>query len=96
MKFPIKRIYWIYGSDYQTRGGHRHNKTIQGLIALSGTIKILIENGGEKSTYILDDASKCLIVEPEDWHQMEFSENSILLVVASMLFDKNDYVYSKI
>ena len=95
LKFPIERIFWIYDSDFQTRGGHRHIKTKQGLISIAGTIKISIENKEGCADYILNDRSKCLIIEPEDWHEMEFSKNSVLLVVASTVFDKNDYLYSK-
>ena len=96
LKFPIERIFWIYDSDYKTRGGHRHKKNKQGLISIAGTVKISIENKEGSYSYILNDPSKCLILEPDDWHEMEFSKNSILLVLASMIFDANDYIYSKL
>ena len=44
--------------------------------------------------YKIDSPSKCLILNPEDFHWMSnFSENSILLVLASEEFDKEDYIY---
>ena len=35
----------------------------------------------KETPYILDDPSKCIIVEPEDWHTMFFKNNAVLLVL---------------
>ena len=38
--------------------------------------------------------SKCLILKPEDWHQMkEFTEDTILMVFASENYDAEDYIF---
>ena len=92
LPFEVRRIYWIYGADKQSRGGHRHKITKQALVAVSGTIDLKINNGSKETLYILDNPSKCLIVEPEDWHTMFFRNNAVLLVLASHAYDKKDYV----
>ena len=92
LPFKINRIYWIYGADEQTRGGHRHKITRQALVAVSGTIDLKINDGNKETLYILDNPSKCLIVEPEDWHTMFFTNNAVLLVLASHPYDKKDYL----
>jgi dTDP-4-dehydrorhamnose 3,5-epimerase-like enzyme len=92
LPFQIKRVYWIYGADEQIRGGHRHKLTKQALVALAGTVDLKIKNGKKEIIHILDNPSKCIIVEPEDWHTMFFRKNSVLLVFASHEYDKNDYV----
>ena len=89
---PRIRIYWIYSADEQTRGGHRHKITKQALVAVAGTVDLKINDGKEETLYILDDPSKCIIVEPEDWHTMFFRNNAVLLVLASHAYDKKDYV----
>ena len=94
LPFQIKRTYWIYRSDKKTRGGHRHRITQQALVAISGTVNIKINNGIQKISYILDDPSKCIIIEPEDWHTMYFKNNAVLLVFASHKYDKSDYIDS--
>ena len=91
--FSIKRIFWIYGADGQKRGGHRHKVTRQALIAIQGKVKVNIQKKDSQKKFFLSEPSKCLIIEPEDWHTMEFSENGILLVVASHFFNKDDYIY---
>ena len=94
LPFEIKRIYWIYEADEQIRGGHRHKITKQALVAVSGTVDLKINDGNKETLYTLDHPSKCLIVEPEDWHTMYFKNNAVLMVFASHKYDKSDYVDS--
>lgn len=93
--FEIKRIYYIYGVDNSDRGGHRHKITRQVLICLSGSCEILNNNGKQKETFVLDNPRLALIVEPEDWHILtKFSADAMLLVLASELYDEQDYIYT--
>jgi hypothetical protein len=92
--FDIKRIFYIYGVDDSKRGGHRHHKTIQAAICIKGTCTIYNNNGKEENTFVLDKPNKCLIIKPEDWHTMyDFSEDAILMVLASEYFDAADYIF---
>ena len=92
--FDIKRIFYIYGVDDSVRGGHRHHKTVQAAICLTGSCKIVNDNGLEQQEFILDSADQCLVLNPEDWHQMlEFTPDAILMVLASEYFDEADYIY---
>jgi len=94
--FEIKRIFYIYGVDKSIRGGHRHKKTIQAAICLKGSCEIYVNNGEEDSNYILDFPSKCLILKPKDWHTMQnFTNDAILMVLASEFYDFEDYIYEK-
>lgn len=91
--FEIKRIFYIHGAEGYSRGGHRHHKTIQALVCVSGTCVISNDNGQEKNDYVLDSNEKCLLLYPEDWHTMHsFSSDAVLLVLASTIYDPNDYI----
>ena len=92
LPFEIKRFYYVY--DVRSRrGGHRHHKTTQALVALGGSCEVYVDNGITQNTFLLDQADKCLILEPEDWHTMDnFTEGTTLLVFASEYYDVNDYV----
>ena len=92
LPFKIERIFWIHGRDGEIRGGHRHIKTRQVLVALNGEIEVYLKNKNKEETYNLNQSSKCLLIEPEQWHTMKFRENGILLVLASHKYDKNDYI----
>lgn len=92
LPFPVVRTYWIYGADWLTRGGHRHHINRQGLIAMSGTVDIYMNDGISSETIRLDNPGRCLLVEPKDWHTMTFGPKSVLLVVASHPYDRADYI----
>ena len=92
--FDIKRIFYIYGVDNSTRGGHRHHKTIQAAICIKGSCTIYNHDGQHEQEFILNDPGKCLILEPKDWHKMyNFTPDAILMILASECFDANDYIY---
>ena len=95
LPFDIRRVYFIYKVG-RLRGGHRHKKTIQALICLEGKCTINIQNLSEEKTITLDKPDECLILDPSDWHTMDnFSRGSILLVLASELYDEDDYIYER-
>lgn len=92
--FDIKRIFYIYGVDDSIRGGHRHYNTVQAAICIKGICTVRNYNGTKKNIYLLDAPHKCLIIKPEDWHEMyAFSPDAILMVLASTKFDKTDYIF---
>lgn len=92
LPFEIKRFYCIYDVT-QKRGGHRHKKTIQALICLGGSCEVYVNDGLKKETFLLDNPSKCLLLEPKDWHTMDnFTKGSTLLVFASEFYERDDYI----
>jgi dTDP-4-dehydrorhamnose 3,5-epimerase-like enzyme len=96
LPFEIKRVFYIYGVDNSTRGNHRHHKTIQAAVCISGSCRIIIQSGPNlgKEFVELDSPSKCLIINPEDHHWMDnFTENCILLVFASEHYAPSDYIF---
>lgn len=96
LPFDIKRVFYIYDVDSSIRGGHRHKETIQALICIKGSCDILCQNELEEEVIRLNNPSKCLILQPDIWHQMyHFSKGAVLLVLASKEYDKNDYITEK-
>ena len=92
LPFDVKRIFYIYNATAK-RGGHRHKKTSQALICVSGHCEIYNHDGKREETFLLDFPNKCLILEPQDWHTMDkFSADAVLLVMASTHYDVNDYI----
>ena len=95
LPFQIKRVFYIYGVDDSIRGGHRHHKTVQAAICIKGRCRIFNNDGHNERVYYLNSPSKCLILEPKDWHKMyDFSKNAILMVLASENFDGKDYIFN--
>jgi len=92
--FDIKRIFYIYNVDNSKRGFHKHKKTRQVAISISGSCDIItIKPSQEPIITRLDSPEIGLLIEPDDYHWMEnFSVDSVLLVIASEVYDENDYI----
>jgi len=92
--FPIKRVYYMYDTKSNvTRGKHAHKSLEQILICVCGSVKITIDNGYEKEVVLLDNPAEGLYIGKNMWHDMfDFSADATLLVLASDLYDENDYI----
>lgn len=92
--FDIKRIYYITNVPQNTaRGFHAHRKLHQVLICVSGSVKIKVKNPKEEAEFILDNSSVGLYIGPYVWREMyDFSEDAVLLVLASDYYNENDYI----
>ncbi|ABR34752.1 MULTISPECIES: sugar 3,4-ketoisomerase [Clostridium] len=92
--FDIKRIYYITNVPQGvSRGFHAHRRLHQVLICINGSVKIKLKNPKEESEVILNDSSDGLYIGPYVWREMyDFSEDAILLVLASDYYNENDYI----
>lgn len=92
--FAVQRIYYIYAVPGQVRRGfHSHKQLHQILICVSGSVKILVKTPREENIVTLDDPSEGLYIGPMVWREMyDFSDDAVLLVLASDHYDEDDYI----
>ena len=92
--FEIKRVYTISGMEPGARRGyHSHRDLEQVLIALGGSVKILVKTPFEEEVVTLDKPWKGLYLGPMIWREMfDFDEHASLLVLASRYYDESDYL----
>ncbi|MBS9784588.1 MAG: FdtA/QdtA family cupin domain-containing protein [Oceanivirga sp.] len=92
--FEIKRVYYIYGTKLNVaRGFHAHKNLQQVAIAVSGSCKMLLDDGVNKEWVTLDSPNKGILINSMVWHEMHnFSEDCVLLVLASEHYDESDYI----
>jgi dTDP-4-dehydrorhamnose 3,5-epimerase len=92
--FAIKRVYYIYDTLSDVgRGFHAHRRLEQMAICVSGSCNIVIDDGATRQQVRLDSASKALIIRNMIWREMhEFSDDCVLLVLASEYYDESDYI----
>lgn len=93
--FEIKRTYWIYDvPGGAVRGGHAYRNNEEFIVALSGSFDVILDNGLLRTTYSLNRSYYGLYVPKGVWRQMvNFSTNSLALIMASIPFDPSDYIY---
>lgn len=92
--FDIKRIYYITETPAgEKRGMHAHKKLLQFLFCPYGTIELLLDDGQEKTSILLDDPSKGVVLYPCVWRDMVWKQdNSVLCVAVSDYYKEDDYI----
>lgn len=91
--FDIKRIYYLYDvPGGNSRGGHAHKDLHQIMVALSGSFTVTLDDGLEKKSFHLYQPYQGLLIPPGLWRDLDtFSSGSICMVLASELYDEQDY-----
>ena len=94
VSFDIKRVYYIFGTKQGVaRGFHAHKALKQVAVCVAGSCRMLLDDGLHKEEVLLDSARKGLLIEGLVWREMhDFSEDCVLLVLASELYDESDYI----
>lgn len=92
--FRIKRVYYMYDTGIGVRRGYHAHKSLQQiLIPVHGSCKIHLDNGTETKEVLLNVPYEGLYIENNIWREMyDFSQDAVVLVLASELYDEKDYI----
>ena len=91
--FDIKRVYYLYMVPEVARGAHAHKELQQLLIATSGSVEVIMDDGKEKKSFMMDRPWKGLLIPAGLWRDLEnFSGGAVLLCLASEKYDSEDYI----
>lgn len=94
LPFDVKRVFYSYDiPGGESRGAHAHKECHQLLVAASGAFEVLLDDGLNKRTVLLNRPYYGLHVPPGIWAaEQGFSSGSICLVLASHGYDAGDYI----
>ena len=92
--FNVNRIYYLYDvPGGESRGGHAHKELQQVIIAASGSFDLIIDDGKNKKKFSLNRPNIGVLMPKGLWRELDnFSSGSICLVLASDIYDENDYI----
>ncbi len=92
--FEIKRVYYLYDvPGGGVRGGHAHKALHQFIIAASGSFDVILKNGKDVARHHLNRSYYGLYIPPYVWRELDnFSSGSVCLVLASEVYDEQDYI----
>ena len=96
LPFEPKRFFLVYevpGKD--VRGEHAHRKLHQFLVCIKGSCSVVVDDGQNRCEVALDRPTLGLHVPPMVWAtQYKFSSDAVLLVLASDIYEAEDYIRS--
>ena len=92
--FPVKRFFVVHDvPSVESRGAHAHKRCHQFLVALGGSVKVLLSNGKQTDEIHLSSPKFGLYIPPMVWGiQFDYEPSTSLLVLASDFYDENDYI----
>lgn len=92
--FEIRRVFYTYDiPGGEARGAHAHKECHQFLVAASGAFEVLLDDGVNKRTVLLNRPFYGLHIPPGIWAaEQGFSSGAICLVLASHAYNELDYV----
>lgn len=91
--FP-KRYFLVFNvKSREIRGEHAHRCCEQFLICISGSCRVVADDGASREQFALDSPTKGLYLPPMTWAtQYKYSSDGMLLVFASDYYDPADYI----
>jgi hypothetical protein len=95
MPFAAERFFYVANvPEGEPRGIHAHKECHQFLVCVSGSVKAMVDNGVTREVHTLLAGGQGLHMPPLIWGcQFDYSENAILLVLASHPYDADDYIH---
>lgn len=92
--FEIKRVYYIWDTAKEVvRGRHAHRKLEQIIVCMRGSCDFILDDGHNRETVHLDNPAQGLYVKNNIWREFtNFSEDCVIMVLASKHYDEADYI----
>ena len=91
--FDIARVYYLYDvPGGKSRGGHAHRDLEQVVIAASGSLEVVVDDGRHNERFFLNRSYYGLYIPRLVWRELDdFSSGSVCLVLASRPYEEDDY-----
>jgi acetyltransferase-like isoleucine patch superfamily enzyme/dTDP-4-dehydrorhamnose 3,5-epimerase-like enzyme len=92
--FVPKRCFWVFDvPNQEVRGEHAHISLHQYLICVKGSVSVVVDDASRRREVLLDQPNLALHIPPHVWGiQYKYSQDAVLLVLASDAYDASDYI----
>lgn len=94
LPFEPRRYFIIYDvPSKDVRGEHAHHTLHQFLVCIQGSCTVMVDDGHNRAEYLLDRPNLGLHIPPRVWaSQYHYSQQAVLLVLASDIYKAEDYI----
>lgn len=95
LPFQVRRVFWLHhiqkGKD---RGAHALLDSSEIMVAVHGSFIVDLDDTVYKTSVLLDDPSKGLIIRPGVWFRTHsYKEDGVSLILAEEEYARNKYIY---
>ncbi|WP_296657685.1 WxcM-like domain-containing protein [Paraburkholderia sp.] len=92
--FKPARYFFVHGvPTAEIRGEHAHLRCHQFLVAASGSVRVVADDGSRRQEFLLNKNNIGIYLPPMIWGiQYDYSPDAVLLVFASDYYDADDYI----
>ncbi|QKU57128.1 isomerase [Vibrio cholerae] len=92
--FIPKRSFFVHSVETdKVRGEHAHKECHQLLVAISGSLSVVVDNGYDRDEVLLNSPAVGLLIPNGIWGiQYKFSKDAVLMVYASESYNDEDYI----
>lgn len=94
--FIPRRCFWVFDvPSRKVRGEHAHKTLHQYLICIKGSVSVVLDDSKDRREVLLNQPNLAIHIPPGVWGvQYKYSEDAVLLVLASDVYDSEDYLRS--
>jgi len=94
LPFKMQRVYYLFNIPAGAyRGGHAHKEQLEFLIAISGSFEVILDDGKQKKSILLNRPDRGLLIPTGVWRELQdFSQGSVCVVLNSHQFNEEDYI----
>lgn len=90
--FNVKRVFSVEGDESSIRGEHAHSECEQFLICSQGKLKVHLDDGNKKKSYLLSKGNG-IYLPIGIWGVQEYLiDGSALLVMCSHEYNESEYI----
>ena len=92
--FEVKRYFLVFDvANEHIRGEHAHRTLHQFLVCIAGRCHVVTDDGTHRHEVVLDSPTKGVYIPPMVWAtEYKFTQDAVLLVLASAYYDPQDYI----
>lgn len=95
LPFEVKRVFWLHHiNEGKDRGAHALLDSSEIMIATHGSFVVDLDDTVNKTSILLDDPSKGLIIRPGVWFRTHsYKEDGVSLILAEEEYARDRYTY---
>lgn len=95
LPFQVRRVFWLHHiKDGKDRGAHALLDSSEIMVAVHGSFIVDLDDTINKTSVLLDDPSKGLIIRPGVWFRTHsYKEDGVSLILAEEEYARDKYTY---